>query len=204
MRLKVLLFLCLLPAMLFAQETIQIKGKVVAADGSPLPGASVYVEKGTIGEKMSIEGVVANYSLGTTTDINGVFSFSVPKGVERLTCSFIGYEAQQVNIKNKSFVTVTLQEAESTLGEVVVTGYQKIEKRKLTSAVSNVKAASILQAGVSSVDMMLSGQVAGVQTTVVSGAPGAPAKSRIRGTASLNGTLDPLWVLDGMPLERSD
>jgi hypothetical protein len=55
MRLKVLLFLCLLPAMLFAQETIQIKGKVVAADGSPLPGASVYVEKGTIGEKMSIE-----------------------------------------------------------------------------------------------------------------------------------------------------
>lgn len=79
MRLKVLLFLCLLPAMLFAQETIQIKGKVVAADGSPLPGASVYVEKGTIGEKMSIEGVVANYSLGTTTDINGVFSFSVPK-----------------------------------------------------------------------------------------------------------------------------
>jgi len=204
MRLKVLLFLCWLPAMLFAQETTLIKGKVVAADGSPLPGASVYVEKGTIGEKMSIEGVVANYSLGTTTDINGVFSFSVPKGVERLTCSFIGYEAQQVNIKNKSFVTVTLQEAESTLGEVVVTGYQKIEKRKLTSAVSNVKAASILQAGVSSVDMMLSGQVAGVQTTAVSGAPGAPAKIRIRGTASLNGTQDPLWVLDGMPLEGTD
>lgn len=201
MKLIVLVFLAIFPFTLSAQQTVLIKGKVVAEDGSPLPGASVYIDKNSIGEKSSIEGVVVNYNLGTTTDINGIFSVSIPKGIVQLTCSFIGYETQQVSIRNKSFVAITLKESESTLGEVVVTGYQKIEKRKLTSAVSTIKAASILQAGVSSVDMMLSGQVAGVQTTALSGAPGAPAKIRIRGVASLNGPQDPLWILDGMPLE---
>lgn len=204
MRLTVLLFLFIFPFALSAQKTVQIKGKVLAEDGSPLPGASVYIDKSTVGEKSETAGIVTNYSLGTTTDVNGYFSLSVSEQTDHLTCSFIGYETQQFNIRNKTFITITMKESQSALGEVVVTGYQKIEKRKLTSAVSNLKAASILQAGVSSVDMMLSGQVAGVQTTAVSGAPGAPAKIRIRGTVSLNGTQDPLWVLDGVPLEGTD
>lgn len=204
MRLIVLLFLFTFPFALSAQETVLIKGKVITEDGSSLPGASVYIDKSTIGEKSSIEGVVENYTLGTTTDLNGLFSLSVAKGVTQLTCSFIGYETQIISIRNKSFVTIRMKESESTLGEVVVTGYQKIEKRKLTSAVSTIKAASVLQAGVSSVDMMLAGKVAGVQTSAISGAPGAPAKIRIRGTASLSGPQDPLWVLDGMPLEGTE
>ncbi|WP_321518821.1 SusC/RagA family TonB-linked outer membrane protein [uncultured Bacteroides sp.] len=204
MRLIVLLFLFIFPFTLSAQETVLIKGKVVAEDGSPLPGASVYADKSTIGEKSSVEGVVVNYNLGTTTDVNGTFSVAVPKGNTKLICSFIGYETQVIKIQNKPFINITMKESEGKLGEVVVTGYQKIEKRKLTSAVSTIKAANILQAGVSSVDMMLSGQVAGVQTTAVNGAPGAPAKIRIRGTVSLSGTQDPLWVLDGMPLEGTN
>ena len=204
MRLKVLLFLFTFSFTLLAQQTVLIKGKVVGVDGNPLPGASVYIDKSTIGEKSSTEGVVVNYNLGTTSDINGAFSVAVPKGLQKLICSFIGYESQQVNISDKSFVTIILKESEGALGEVVVTGYQKIEKRKLTSAVSTIKASNIIQGGVSSVDMMLNGQVAGVQTSAVNGAPGAPAKIRIRGTASLSGTQDPLWVLDGMPLEGTN
>ena len=205
MRFFTLLLLIIFPFALSAQQTVQIKGKVVDENGSPLPGASVYVDKSTIGEKSATEGMVTNYNIGTTADENGAFSLSVSKDVEHLTCSFIGYETQQISIRNKSFVSITMKESEgSTLTTVVVNGYQKIEKRKLTSAVSTVKAEDIIQGGVPSIDMMLNGQVAGVQATSFSGAPGAPVKIRIRGTASLNGPQDPLWVVDGVPLSGTD
>lgn len=199
---KIILWLMVfLPITLVAQKNQVIKGKVLAEDGTTLPGASVYIDKNTIGEASKIKGVVKNFNLGTTTDINGAFSLEIPKGVTELKCSFIGYGTRVINVKGKSFVTITMKEEQSMLDEVVVTGYQKIEQRKLTSAVTKVDSKEILQAGVSSVDQMLEGQLAGVQTTIVSGAPGAPAKIRIRGTASLEGTQDPLWVLDGIPLE---
>lgn len=205
MRLLTLLFLLISTLTLSAQDNmVQIKGKVVAEDGSPLPGASVYIDKSTIGEKSATEGMVTNYNLGTTADVDGAFTLSVPRDITHLTCGFIGFETQQIDIRNKSFVTITMKESGSLLGDVVVTGYQKIEKRKLTSAVSTIKADDILQGGVSSIDLMLHGQIAGVATTSLSGAPGAPAKIRIRGTASINGTQDPLWVLDGIPLEGTN
>lgn len=205
MRLLALLLLIIFPLTISAQQSVQIKGKVVAEDGSPLPGASVYVDKSTIGEKSSTEGLVTNYNIGTTADENGTFSLNVSSDIEHLTCSFIGYDAQQINIRNKSFITITMKESQSsTLNTVVVTGYQKIEKRKLTSAVSSVKAKDILQGGVASIDMMIDGQIAGVQTSAISGAPGAPVKIRIRGMASLNGSQDPLWVVDGIPLSGTD
>lgn len=193
MRVLMLSFLCAFSLAVFGQQNVQVKGKVVAEDGTPLPGASVFVDNSTIGEKSNVVGVVTNYNMGTVANEHGQFSLSVPKNVERLTCSFIGYTTQAVSIRGKSFITFVMKESEgSMLQNVVVTGYQKIEKRKLTSAISTLGAGDILQAGVPSIDIMLSGQVAGVQTTALSGAPGAPAKIRIRGTASLNGTQDPL------------
>ncbi len=87
---------------------------------------------------------------------------------------------------------------------MIITGYQKIEKRKQTSAVSTVKMDAINQSGVASVDQMLSGQIAGVVVTPETGSPGGAAKIRIRGTASLSGPQDPLWVIDGLPLEGND
>lgn len=204
MRLLILLLLSISSLAISAQEMVQIKGKIIAEDGSPLPGASIYIDKSTIGEKSGAEGMVTNYNLGTIADVDGDFSLSVPRNITHLTCAFIGFETQQIDIRNKSSMTITMKESGSALNAVVVTGYQKIEKRKLTSAISTVKAEDILQAGVSSIDMMLNGQIAGVSTTAVSGAPGAPAKIRIRGTASMNGTQDPLWVLDGMPLEGTN
>jgi len=203
-KLGILLFL-LLPICLFAQDLREIKGKVVdKSTGEPLPGASVYIDKSTISTKTYEEGMIQSFSLGTVTDIDGAFSMMVPADLDVLFCSFISYETQKVSIKGKNYITIGLNTESESLEEVVVTGYQKIEKRKLTSSVSKVKTKDIIQAGVSSVDQMLGGQLAGVQTTVTSGAPGAPAKIRIRGTASLSGSQDPLWVLDGMPLEGTN
>lgn len=205
MRLLTLLSLLIYALTLSAQSnSVLVKGKVVDEEGSPLPGASVYIDKSTIGEKSATEGMITNYNLGTIADTDGNFSLSVPKGITHLSCAFIGFETQQIDIRNKSFITIALKESGSELGAVVVTGYQKIEKRKVTSAISTLKAEDILQAGTSSIDMMLSGQAAGVAVTALSGAPGAPAKIRIRGTASMNGTQDPLWVLDGVPLDGTN
>jgi len=199
------LLLILMPAFIWAQEMKQIKGKVLSEqDGDVLIGASVYIDKATIGAETKMKGIIENITLGTITDFDGNFTLEVPKDLNTLACSFLGFETQMVDIKGKSFITIKLGESTSALGEIIVTGYQKIEKRKVTSAVVKVNADNIRQAGVANVDQMLSGQLAGVTSVVQSGAPGAPAKIRIRGTASLNGTQDPLWVLDGIPLEGNE
>ncbi|WP_026315683.1 SusC/RagA family TonB-linked outer membrane protein [Riemerella columbina] len=95
----------------------------------------------------------------------------------------------------------TLKGNEKTIEEVVLTGFQKIEKSKLTSSVDVVKMKKIEQKATASVDQMLQGKVAGVMITPSSGTPGQIAPIRIRGTASLSGNNSPLWVIDGMPLE---
>ena len=92
----------------------------------------------------------------------------------------------------------------TTLNDVVVTGYQTVERRRLTAAITKIDLTEAAKGSNLSVDQALAGQIAGVSVTSTSGTPGAPAKIRIRGTASLSGTQDPLWVLDGMPLEGTD
>ena len=199
------LLLILMPAFIWAQEMKQIKGKVLSEqDGDVLIGASVYIDKSTIGTETKMKGIIENITLGTITDFDGNFTLEVPKDLNTIACSFLGFKTQMVDIKGKSFVTIKLGESTSELGEIIVTGYQKIEKRKVTSAVVKVNAEDIKQAGVVSVDHMLSGQLAGVTAVTQTGAPGAPAKIRIRGTVSLSGSQDPLWVVDGMPLEGND
>lgn len=203
-----LLFLVLLlatvPSAIFAQGTRVVKGKVLSStDGKPLPGASIFIDQ-TIGAESDQKGVITNYGLGTVSDVNGNFSITIPKNVKVLTCSFISFETQKVSVDGKDFIEIKLAEANTAIDEVVVTGYQNIKQRKNTSSVAKIEAKDFKQAGVASVDQMLMGQIAGVQTTPVSGAPGTPAKIRIRGTASLSGSQDPLWVLDGMPLEGTN
>mgnify|MGYP000293757983 CR=1 FL=1 len=90
------------------------------------------------------------------------------------------------------------------LNDVVVTGYQTVERRKLTAAVAKIDISEGRIGTVKSIDQALSGQIAGLSAVSTSGAPGSPVKIRIRGTSSLNGTQDPLWVLDGIPLEGTD
>lgn len=204
MRLLTLLLLIISTITLSAQNTVLIKGKVLAEDGTPLPGASVYIDKNTIGEKTGIEGMITNYNMGTITDAEGEFTLSVPKGITHLTCAFIGFETQQVDIRDKAVVTITMKESGNALDAVVVTGYQTIERRKLTAAITTVSISDESVGTVNSIDQALAGQVAGLSSVLTSGSPTAPVKLRIRGIASLNGTQDPLWVLDGMPLEGTD
>ena len=90
------------------------------------------------------------------------------------------------------------------LNDFVVTGYQKIDRRKMTGSSTTVKIDEATVGAVHNIDQALAGQVAGLSTVTSSGAPGAPLKIRIRGISSINGSQDPLWVLDGIPLEGTD
>ncbi|MDM1528092.1 SusC/RagA family TonB-linked outer membrane protein [Myroides odoratimimus] len=200
-----LLFSLLTISLAFAQEKRVITGLVQdSVDKLGLPGASVIVETQTVSNATSQAGIVESTSIGTMTDFDGNFTLEVPQDTKSIRISFIGYESKLITLNTKGHYVVTLGADPDILNEVVITGYQTIEKRKLTSSVAQVSMAEINQNGVASVDQMLAGQVAGMAVVNQTGAPGAPAKIRIRGTASLSGAQDPLWVLDGMPLEGND
>ena len=141
---------------------------------------------------------------GTITDIDGNFELKVPKAVNYVVISFIGYKPLKLDISKKTEFKVLLQPDQEQLEEVVVTGYQQIEKRKVTSSIQTVKMDDIKRIGVASIDQLLEGQIAGMTSIPTNGAPGAPNKMRIRSTVSLSGSTDPLWVLDGMILEGND
>lgn len=178
-----------------------ITGNVIADDDKqPLIGVSVYVSADDLKKAGS-----DLMSLGVVTDIDGNFSISVPSGIKKLQCSYIGYTTLQIELKpGQTHYNVSLQPSSTMLNDVVVTGYQTVERRKLTAAVSKIDISEERIGTVKSVDQALSGQIAGLSAVATSGAPGSPVKIRIRGTSSLNGTQDPLWVLDGIPLEGTD
>lgn len=194
-----LLFL-LIPVCSFAQSTRELKGIILDRDSKePLIGATIMVPSQ---ELKSASPDLA--TCGTIADLDGRFSLSIPKAVKNVTISFIGYLPQQINVSGKDFITVNLGEDKKEIETVTVTGYRNIQKRKLTASVAKIKVKEIAAGGVMSVDQMLEGQLAGVSAVTTSGAPGAASKIRIRGTASLKGKQDPLWVLDGFPLEGTD
>lgn len=178
-----------------------ITGVVISGeDNQPLIGASVYVHADDLKKAGA-----SQPSLGTVTDIDGKFSLSIPENVTRIHCSYIGFEEQTVLLQaGKDSYRILLQPSAHALSDVVVTGYQQVERRKLTAAIAKVDVTDAMVGSAKSIDQALAGQIAGVAVTTTSGAPGAPARIRIRGTASLNGTQDPLWVLDGIPLEGTD
>lgn len=189
----------------FAQQARVITGTVQdSADKLGLPGASVIVETQTVSTETNQQGIIESTSIGTITDYDGNFTLEVPSDAKALRISFMGYESKLVYLGSANHYNITLGYDDNLMDELVITGYQTIEKRKLTSAVAQIGMDAIDQYGVASVDQMLQGQVAGMSVITQTGAPGAPAKIRIRGTASLNGPQDPLWVLDGMPLEGND
>lgn len=204
MRIKFLcIIICLfVNALAFAGAANRtITGVVISGeDNEPLIGASVYVHTDDLKKAGA-----SQTSLGTITDMDGKFSISVPDKVTRIHCSYIGFEEQAIALlRDKKSYRIVLQPSAHTLADVVVTGYQTLERRKLTAAISKVELSDAMVGATKSIDQALAGQIAGVAVTNTSGAPGAPARIRIRGTASLNGTQDPLWVLDGMPLEGTD
>lgn len=169
-------------------QTATITGTVTdAASGETLAGATVQV-KGT--------------NTGATTDAQGTYRISVATTAPTLVFSFIGYQPLEQAAGNRSVVDVKLTSSDNALSEVVVVGYGVQNRRDITTAIGSVKARDIANQPVASFDQALAAKIAGVQVTQTSGAPGAALQVRVRGTGSISAGLDPLYVIDGIPLSR--
>ncbi|MCF8357883.1 MAG: TonB-dependent receptor [Prolixibacteraceae bacterium] len=162
-----------------------MKGKVIDENGEPLYGVNVVI-KGT--------------TVGTTTDDSGNYVLQA-EGESVLTFSFIGYQTVEVPVQNQNVINVTLTSNIEELEDIVVVGYGTQRRQDLTGSISNIKAEKLESKPVSSVESALQGQVPGV-TVVNSGSPGQAPTVRIRGIGSVNFASDPLYVIDGVPVEN--
>jgi len=184
---KITLFLFLLTfyTISVAQNDI-VTGRVVSGnDKEPVIGASVQVKD--------------NKSIGTTTDVDGKFSLSVPAGTKSLIFSYLGMRTKELPIE--PVMSVTLEADAKVLDEVVVTGMQKIDKRLFTGATTKINVSDAKLDGVADISRSLEGRAAGVSVQNVSGTFGSAPKIRIRGATSIYGNSKPLWVVDGVVLE---
>lgn len=169
-----------------AQSSV-IEGTVTdAGTGEPIPGVTIMVK---------------NSVLGRSTDFDGNFTIKLPVAEATLVFSYIGYETVELPVKGGDKVNVVMKEQALDLGEVVVTGYQVIDKRELTSSIASVEAEDLDIVGAISVDRMLEGKATGLNITNISSTPGAAAKIRIRGGSTFTGNQSPLWVIDGVIYE---
>lgn len=198
--LTLLIVALFMPLAVMAGDRV-ISGVVFSSDDSePLIGASVTVPQSQLKEAGS-----QLKTLGVVTDLDGKFSITIPDGVKQLECRYVGYNPRTFElVPGVDSYDLQLDRASEVLGDVVVTGYQNIEKRKLTASITKVELDDSKIGSIMTVDQALAGQVAGLSAIQSSGSPGAPMKIRIRGTASLNGTQDPLWVIDGIPVNGTE
>ncbi|CAM1339514.1 SusC-like TonB-dependent outer membrane receptor precursor [Tenacibaculum aestuarii] len=169
------------------QKSSTITGKVIDSEtNSPIPGVSIMLK---------------NSRLGTATDFDGNFKLSVPKETGTLVFSFLGFASKEVTFQGSSNLIVKLDPDAFELSEVVITGYQQVDKRELTSSIASVEAEQLDIVGAISVDKMLEGKSTGLLVTNLSSTPGAAAKIRIRGGSTFTGNQSPLWVIDGVIYE---
>ena len=182
----VLLFISLVSSQVFAQIRT-VTGKVTDETGSPVVGATVQARGGQ----------------GTTTDAAGNFSIRVPQNVKTLAVSSVNYAAQDVALNNSGNVSVQLKASAGSLSEVVVVGYSTTTKEAFTGSAKAVSGDQLANKSVSNVTQALAGEVAGVRVINTSGQPGTTATIRIRGIGSVNGSRDPLYVVDGVPFSGS-
>ncbi|WP_291859036.1 SusC/RagA family TonB-linked outer membrane protein, partial [Marinilabilia sp.] len=155
-------------------------------DGMPIPGVSVFV-KGT--------------TVGTVTQVDGTFSLNVPEDAEIIVFSFIGMQSQEIAYEGQTTIDVALESESISMDEVIVVAYGTATKESFTGTAAKVNAEKIESKNVSNISQALSGEVAGVQVINSNGQPGSSADIRIRGIGSINGSRDPLYVVDGIPLQ---
>ena len=168
-----------------AQNRI-IKGCITDANNKePLMGATITLDGG---------------KTGAVTDIDGNYTLTVPSGTKQITVSYIGYIAKTVQLKG-DVINITLDTNDRQIGEVVVVGYGTTRKSDLTGSVSTVKAKDFNKGAISSPEQLINGKVSGVQIMSNSGSATSGSTIRVRGSASLNASNDPLIVVDGVPLE---
>lgn len=137
---------------------------------------------------------------GGVTDAEGRFSITVPQSCTTLTVSSVGYSEKRVAIKGTT-LNIALDEAEHGLDDVVVVGYGSTARKDLTGSIAVVSGEDIKNVPVMSIDDALTGKASGVQVTKADGSPGGAVRIRIRGGATLQGAADPLYIVDGVPME---
>lgn len=185
-RVRMLCSLLLLITGIATAQTRTVTGKVTDEKGDPIPGATIQV-KGT--------------STGTATGPDGSYKLNAPGNATTLVVSYVGYANQEISIAGKNTVNITLQTSSTQLTDVVVVGYGTVRKKDVTGAVASIQAKDFNKGTFTAPDQLIQGKVAGVQIVSNSGQPGAATTVRIRGNAALTGTGQPLYVVDGVPLD---
>lgn len=170
-------------------QTRQVSGRVTAADGSPISGASV---------------VVVGTSSATQTDASGNFNLSAVNAGSTLSVSYIGYTTQRVSLGNSSVVSIVLQSDQNSLDEVVVTGYTVQSRKEFTGASSRVGGDVVAERPLQSFTQGLTGQATGVNIVQPNGLLNNPPVVRVRGLSSLSLSSFPLVVIDGIPVATGD
>ncbi len=170
---------------LFAQKQ-NISGTVSDINGL-LPGANI---------------ISLNGGNGTVTNLDGKFELIVELN-DILKISFLGYQTQEIPINGQINLDITLIEDSNLLDELVLIGYGSVKKSDLTGSISSIKSEDLMSTVVSSIDQGIQGKAAGVVVTFGSGQPGSKSNIRIRGTSSIYGDLEPLYVIDGVPISST-
>lgn len=177
----------LLPGRIFSQQERQIKGKVLDETGKAMAGSSVKV---------------AGATLGTVTNDEGVFSIRIPATITHPTLEIgaVGYLTETVVAEEGKDMVIKLKKESKVLDDVVVIGYGTQKKKDVTGAVSSFDARKLDERAISRVDQALVGQLAGVTVKQTTGVPGKAFSIQVRGTGSISGGNEPLYVIDGFPL----
>ena len=178
-----LIILLFMPLAVFSQGKI-LYGTVSDDIGNPLPGATVQVK--------------GSESIGSITDFDGNFTITLKDGVTKIIVSYVGFVDQEVDVADQNNITVSLSQDISELDEVVVIGYGTVLKKDLTGSVSSVKVSETISRQSTTVDQLLQGRAAGVTVAQNAANPGAGISVRVRGTSSLRGNNEPLYVVDGI------
>ena len=180
--------LALIGAFLFLVGSISaqtVKVTVTDETGEPVIGASV-IEKGS--------------QNGGITDIDGIFNITL-KGSKQIVISYIGMKTQTVDGKGKTAIDVVLKDDATGLEEVVVIGYGSVRKKDITGSVATVNSETLQAVPVANASEALTGKLAGVQVTTTEGSPDADVKIRVRGGGSITQSNDPLYIVDGFPVD---
>ena len=182
-RIALVMFFILIGGGIVSAQTI--KGNVKDSAGEPIIGATVQ-EKGGQG--------------GAVTDLDGNFSLNLTAS-KQLTISYVGMKTKVVNAAGKSSLNIVLEDDATSLNDVVVIGYGSVRKKDLTGSVATVNSEALQAVPVASASEALTGKMAGVQVTTTEGSPDAEVKIRVRGGGSITQSNDPLYIVDGFPVE---
>ncbi len=169
-------------------QTLQVTGKVTAADNIAIPGVTVQVK---------------GLQKGTTTDVNGLYKLEVAPNAT-LIFSYVGMKTSEIPVNGQSRLNVSLEEENINLGELVVVGYSTTSRKLLSGSVGVVNEDEIKHAPVRTIDAVLQGKAAGVSINQNSGTPGGQNSIKIRGGSSINASNQPLIVIDGIPVITGD